>query len=301
MSTAGTSRFGVVAVVGRPNVGKSTLVNRLLGARLCITASRPQTTRHRVQGVLTDGDLQVVLVDTPGLHGDARKQLNRALNRAAVAALTGVDLALFVVGAGRWEDDDALVRDRLAAAGVPVIGVVNQVDRVRDKKKLLPYLEAFAGRLPMAAVVPLSARTGDNLEALWGELRARIPAGEHAFPADELTDRSERFLAAELVREQLTRRLGEELPYALTVEVQRFEALDDGRSAVDAVIWVEREGQKAIVIGRGGAQLKAVGSAARLAMQRLFGIGIHLELWVKVRADWSDDVRALRQLGYEAE
>ncbi len=296
-----TTRYGVVAVVGRPNVGKSTLVNRLLGERLNITASRPQTTRHQLLGVHTEGDLQVAFIDTPGLHGDARKQLNRNLNRTAVAALTGVDLVLFVVTADRWRDDDELVRGRLSESGVPVIGVVNQVDRVRDKSRLLPFLERFSGRLPMEALVPLSARTGDNVDALWDELGPRIPEGEHAFDADDLTDRSERFLAAELVREQLTRRLGEELPYSVTVTTERFEPMEDGRVGIDAVIWVEREGQKAIVIGKAGERLKEIGSSARLAMQRLFGQGIHLELWVKVRADWSDDRSALRQLGYDIE
>ena len=296
-----TPRFGIVAVVGRPNVGKSTLVNRLIGERLCITASRPQTTRHRVLGIVTEGELQVAFVDTPGLHGNAQRQLNRSLNRAATAAITGVDAALFVVGAGRWGADDALVRDRLREAGVRVIGVVNQVDRVRDKKRLLPFLESFACELDMEAVVPLSARTGDNVDGLWQEIRARIPEGEHQFEADDLTDRDESFLAAELVREQLARRMGQEVPYALTVSIDRFEAMEDGRTGIDATIWVEREGQKAIVIGRGGESLKAVGASARQAMQRLFGIGIHLELWVKVRADWSDDTRALRRFGYETE
>lgn len=295
------TRFGVVAVVGRPNVGKSTLVNRLIGERLCITASRPQTTRHRILGIVTDGDLQIAFVDTPGLHGNASRQLNRSLNRAATAAITGVDVALFVVGAGRWDDDDALVRDRLREAGVPVIGVVNQVDRIKDKKTLLPFLESFSGQLDMEAVVPLSAWTGDNVDGLWSELRERMPEGEHQFEADDLTDRDERFLAAELIREQLTRRMGQEVPYALTVSIDRFEAMEDGRTGIDAIIWVEREGQKAIVIGRSGESLKAVGSSARQAMQRLFGTGIHLELWVKVRADWSDDARALRQFGYETE
>ena len=295
------SRFGTVAVVGRPNVGKSTLVNRLLGARLCITASRPQTTRHRVLGVITEGPLQVAFVDTPGLHGEAKRQLNRSLNRAAAAALTGVDAALFVVGAGRWEADDTLVRDRLRDAGVPVIGVVNQVDRIKDKKRLLPFLQQFSEALDMVAVVPLSAKTGDNVDALWQEIGPLIPAGEHAFDDDALTDRDERFLAAELVREQLTRRLGQEVPYALTVSIDRFEALEDGRTGIGATIWVEREGQKAIVIGQRGEGLKAVGASARQAMQRLFGTGIHLELWVKVRAGWSDDARALRQFGYESD
>lgn len=295
------SRYGTVAVVGRPNVGKSTLVNHLLGERLNITASRPQTTRHQLLGVHTEGELQIAFIDTPGLHGDARRQLNRNLNRTATAALTGVDLALFVVAADRWREDDELVCERLGASGVPVIGVVNQVDRLRDKSRLLPSLERFSQRLPLEAIVPLSARTGDNVEALWDELRPRIPEGPHAFDADDLTDRSERFLAAELVREQLTRRLGEELPYSVTVTIERFEPLEDGRMGVDAVIWVERDGQKAIVIGKGGERLKEIGSSARLAIQRLFGQGIHLELWVKVRADWSDDRSALRQLGYDIE
>jgi len=293
-------RCGVVAVVGRPNVGKSTLMNRLIGERLSITASRPQTTRHRIQGVYTDSDLQVIFVDTPGLHGGARKQLNHALNRTASAALAGVDYAVFVVGVGRWSDDDALVRDRLLEAGLPVIGAVNQIDRLRDKKTMLPYLEALSGRLEMEAIVPVSARTGANVDRLWATLAERAPYGEHLFAADALTDRSERFLAGELVREQLTRRLGQEVPYALTVGIERFETLEDGRAGIDATIWVEREGQKAIVIGRRGERLKAVGAGARQAMQRLFGMGVHLELWVKVLADWSDDPRALQRFGYES-
>lgn len=296
-----SSRFGILAVVGRPNVGKSTLVNRLVGARLCITAGRPQTTRHRVLGIVTDGPLQVAFVDTPGLHGNARRQLNRSLNRTATAAMTGVDAALFVVGAGRWSDDDALVRDRLREARLPVIGVVNQVDRLRDKKRLLPFLETFSRELDMRAIVPVSAWKGDNVDGLWQEISALLPEGEHRFEADDLTDRDERFLAAELVREQLTRRLGQEVPYSTTVAIERFRAQDDGRAAIDATIWVEREGQKAIVIGKDGAVLKAVGSSARQSMQRLFGIGVHLELHVKVRAGWSDDPRALRQFGYETE
>jgi len=293
------SQYGVVAVVGRPNVGKSTLVNRLVGARICITASRPQTTRHRVLGVLTDGAFQVAFVDTPGIHGHEKKQLNRALNRAAASALADVDLVLFVVGVGRWEDDDALVCRRVRESGLPVIGVVNQVDRVRDRKRILPFLDEFSHRLPLEAIVPLSARTGENVDALWGEIRARIPKGPHAFEDDMLTDRSERFLAAELVREQLVRRLGEELPYALAVEIERFVERDDGRVDIDARIWVERESQKAIVIGAGGTRLKEIGTAARQAMQRLFDTGVNLQLWVKVRPGWSDDTRAVRQFGYD--
>lgn len=292
---------GTVAIVGRPNVGKSTLINRLVGERLCITAARPQTTRHRILGVVTRGSHQFAFIDTPGIHGAARKALNRGLNRAAVAALTGVDAVVFVT-AGRWTEDDERVCQRLQEIpGVPIIAVLNQVDRVREKHDLLPRLEQLQQRLSPVAVIPLSARTGDNVDALWAELEPLLPASAHAFDADTLTDRSQRFLAAELVREQLVRRLGEELPYATTVEIDRFEPMDDGRLAIDAVIWVERTGQKAIVIGAGGQQLKAIGSSARKHIQRLLGTGVHLQLWVKVRADWSNDVKALRQLGYETE
>lgn len=295
------SRFGTIAVVGRPNVGKSTLVNRILGERLSITAARPQTTRHRILGVLTTGNVQVALVDTPGIHGRLRRQLNRTLNRSATGALTGVDLALFVVAAGRWNEDDDLVVRRLAETNVPVIGVVNRVDQVRDKASLLPFLETFSRRLTMTAIVPLSAQTGDNVDALWREIETHLPAGEHAFDPETLTDRSERFLAAELVREQLTRRYGDELPYAVSVEIERFDRDDDGRVRIAAVIWVERDTQKAIVIGHGGERLRDVGTSARKGMQQLFDARVHLDLWVKVRPDWPDDVRSLREFGYEDE
>lgn len=296
------TRFGTVAVVGRPNVGKSTLVNRLIGEQLCITADRPQTTRHRIMGVVTRDALQIAFVDTPGMHGHQRRRLNRLLNRSAGAALAGVDVALFVVAALRWTDDDALVRDRLRQAGVPVLGVVNRVDQVRDKTALLPFLESFSRELDMIAIVPVSARTGDQLDTLWQELEPLIPAGPHAFDPDTLTDRSERFLAAELVREQLVRQLGDEVPHALSVEIERFEDDEqEDRLVVGATIWVERPGQKAIVIGAGGSGLKQAGSRARERMARLFGRRVHLDLWVKVRAGWSDDARMLRQLGYDGE
>lgn len=293
------SRFGTVAVVGRPNVGKSTLVNRLLGERLSITAGRPQTTRHRILGVVTRDSTQVALVDTPGIHGHAKKQLNRTLNRSATAALTGVDLVLFVVAAGRWTEDDDRVVQRLREVDAPVVGVVNRVDQVRDKSSLLPHLAAFAERLDMAAVVPLSAKTGDNVDALWSEVLPRLPAGEHAFAADVLTDRSERFLVAEIVREQLVRRYGEELPYAVSVEIEQFSEQANGRVVIGAVIWVERDSQKAIVIGHGGERLRDVGTRARQGVQRLLDRSVHLDLWVKVRPNWSDDARALREFGYE--
>lgn len=295
------SRFGTVAVVGRPNVGKSTLMNRLLGERLSITAGRPQTTRHRILGVVTRENAQIALVDTPGIHGHAKKQLNRTLNRSATAALTGVDVVLFVTAAGRWTDDDDRVVQRLQEVDAPIVGIVNRVDQVRDKSTLLPHLAAFAERLDMAAVVPLSAKTGDNVDALWSELLPRLPEGEHAFAPDVLTDRSERFLVAEIVREQLVRRYGEELPYAVSVEVEQFSTQENGRVVISAVIWVERDSQKAIVIGHGGERLRDVGTRARQGVQRLLDRSVHLELWVKVRPNWSDDVRALREFGYEDE
>jgi len=294
-----TTRFGTVSVVGRPNVGKSTLVNQLLGESLSITADRPQTTRHRILGVVTRGATQVALLDTPGIHGNARRQLNRSLNRSATGALTGVDVVLFVVAAQRWTDDDDLVLQRLGEVEAPVIGIVNRVDQVADKSQLLPFLEEFAGRHPFAAIVPLSARTGDNVAALWQELEALLPAGEHAFDPDTLTDRSERFLAAELVREQLVRRYGDELPYAVSVSIEAFGNEPSGLIRIGAVIWVERDSQKAIVIGRGGEKLRDTGTAARMRMERLFGGRVHLDLWVKVRADWSNDARALREFGYD--
>jgi len=295
------SRFGVTAVVGRPNVGKSTLVNRLLGERLCITASRPQTTRHRILGVVTHGNVQIALVDTPGIHGNARRRLNRALNRSAAGALAGVDLALFVVAAGHWGEDDERVAGHLRGAGVSVLGVVNRVDQIRDKTRLLPYLAELDQRLEFAAIVPVSARRGDNVDALQDEIVKHLPAGEHGYAADTLTDRSERFLAAELVREPLTRGYGDEVPHALSVEIERFERAPDGRLTIGAVICVEREGQKGILIGRGGDRLKDVGRRARRAMEQMFDAPVYLDLWVKVRAGWSDDARALRELGYDEE
>lgn len=297
----GECRFGTVAVVGRANVGKSTLMNLLLGERLAITADRPQTTRHRILGVATRGSVQVALVDTPGIHGRTRRELNRTLNRNAESALAGVDLVLFVVAALRWTPDDDLVVARVRESGLPVIGVVNRVDQVRDKSTLLPFLEELAGRLSLTAVVPLSARTGDNLEALWQELATHLPRGPHGYDPDTLTDRSERFLAGELVREQLVRHFGDELPYSVSVAIEQFRRDESGRVHVHAIIWVERESQKAIVIGRGGKRLREVGANARHGMQALFDSPVHLETWVKVRAGWPDDPRALRQFGYEGE
>lgn len=291
-------RCGFVAVVGRPNVGKSTLMNRLLGEKVSIVSSKPQTTRHRIMGVHTVPGVQVVYVDTPGLHQREHRAINRYLNQAARNSLADVDCVLFVVDGLKWTEEDDLVLGLLEAVGAPVILVVNKVDRIQDKNQLLPHLEALARRRTFDDIVPVSAKAGDNVDRLASLVEQRMPAGPQMFPDDQITDRSERFLAAELVREQLMRLLGKEVPYATTVEVEAFE--QEGRlRRISAVVWVERKGQKAIVIGEGGELLKKVGSAARGEMERLFQCRVYLKLWVKVREGWSDDERALRSLGYD--
>jgi GTPase len=300
-------RAGQVAVIGRPNVGKSTLVNALVGAKVSIVSNRPQTTRHRLLGIATVPGGQLLLVDTPGIHreqgGASASAMNRMMNRAARGALEGVDAALLVVEAGRWDEEDALAHDALKDAGVPVVLVVNQVDRIRDKAALLPYLQRVTEGRDFAGVHPVSALKRSGLEALVSTLLPLLPAQPAPYGENEITNKSQRFLAGELVREQLMRQLGNELPYATTVEIESFVEDTSTRSGVllriGAVIWVEREGQKAIVIGKGGARLREIGSKARLQMERLFDQKVFLETWVRVRQGWSDDEAALRTLGYD--
>jgi GTP-binding protein Era len=288
---------GSVAVIGRPNVGKSTLVNALVGAKVSITSNRPQTTRHRLLGIASFPNGQLQLVDTPGIHREQKRAMNRWMNRAARGALEGVDAALLVIEAGRWDDEDTLAFEALSAAGVPVVLAVNQVDRIKDKTKLLPFLAKVSEGRAFAAVHPVSALKRKGLEALVETLLALVPEAPPMYAEDEITDKSERFLAGELVREQLMRQLGEELPYATTVEIERF--VEDGQLLrIGAVIWVERDGQKAIVIGKGGERLREIGTRAREQMERLFGRKVFLETWVRVREGWSDDEAALRTLGY---
>lgn len=295
-------RCGSVAVIGRPNVGKSTLTNALVGAKVSIVSSRPQTTRHRLLGIASFPDGQIVLVDTPGLHREQGKfkasAMSRVMNRTARGALEGVDAALLVIEAGRWDEEDTLAYKVLHDADVPVVLVVNKVDRLKDKSVLLPFLAEVAEGREFAAVHPLSALKRKGLESLVKDVIALLPENEPMFGEDEITDRSQRFLAGELVREQLMRQLGEELPYATTVEIERFA--EDGRLLrIGAVIWVEREGQKAIVIGKGGTRLKDIGAKARQSMERLFGAKVFLETWVRVREGWSDDAAALKAFGYD--
>lgn len=290
-------RSGIVALVGRPNVGKSTLMNRILEEKVSIVSRRPQTTRHRILGIRTTDSYQMVFVDTPGIHQSERK-LNRYMVSAAVAALEGVDVVVLVVEALRWTAGEDAILERLKGMGTPVIAAVNKVDRVTPRDRLLPYLDQLQQRYPFAALVPIAARKGENVEALEGEMTARLPEGAPLFPEDQLTDKSLRFLVAELVREQLFHQLGQELPYATEVVVERFSE-EDRRTRLQAIILVEREGQKAIVLGRGGRRIKRIGTEARRSIQELLDTSVHLELFVRVQKGWTRDDRALRELGYE--
>jgi GTP-binding protein Era len=293
-------RCGYVALVGRPNVGKSTLMNHLIGQKISITSSKPQTTRHRILGIKTEPTYQAVFVDTPGLHQNAKKAVNRYMNRTAKSALTDVDLIIFVVEAARWTDDDENVLRQLRAAGKPVVLAVNKIDHIKDKAELLPLLQGLARKMEFAAMVPVSALRRSNLEELETVVARHLPESEPFFAEDQITDRSERFLAAEIVREKLMRTLGQELPYELTVEIEQFTN-EDNMLNIAAVIWIERDSQKPIVIGKGGSVLKKVGQAARTDMEKLFDSKVFLQLWVKVKEGWSDDDRALSSLGYTDE
>ncbi|MGY0558237.1 GTPase Era [Lysobacter sp. A421] len=294
-------RSGHVAVIGRPNVGKSTLTNALVGAKVSIVSSRPQTTRHRLLGIATFADGQLLLVDTPGLHRDQGKStataMHRWMNRAARGALEGVDAAMLVVRAGKWEESDSFAYQALSHAGVPVILVVNQIDRMKDKTDLLPYLAQVSEGRDFAGIHPISALKRKGLDPLVKQLLGLMPEQAAQYGDDEITDKSQRFLAGELVREQLMRQLGEELPYATTVEIERF-IVDGPLLRIGAVIWVERDGQKAIVIGKGGERLREIGTRARIQMEQLFAAKVFLETWVRVREGWSDDEAALRAFGY---
>ena len=294
-------RSGYVAIIGRPNVGKSTLINRVLGHKLCITSRRPQTTRHRILGIKTDDDSQLIYVDTPGLHIDDKKAMNRYMNRAAASSIDDVDVILFVVDGMNWTDEDEKVLERLkVSAKAPVILVINKMDKLADKEVMLPHIQKLSAQFDYANVFPISARKGMNLDELEKQIKQLVPEGDLIFPEDQITDRSSRFLAAELVREQLFRHLGQELPYSITVEIEQFDD-EKGLYRIGAVIYVERDGQKAIVIGKKGDLLKSVGKDARIEMQSLFGHKVFLRLWVKVREGWGDNERMLKNLGYNDE
>ena len=291
-------RCGTATIVGRPNVGKSTLLNRLVGQKVSITASKPQTTRHRIGGVLSRCDAQIVFVDTPGIHRDRHSAMSRYLNRTARGAIDGVDVVVFMVEALRWTDEDEDIRRVLRESEKPVLLVPNKIDRVAGKAALLPYLDRFRGGSEFEEIIPVSARRREHLDVLVHRVRERLPVAPAMLPPDALTDRSERFLAGELVREKLTRKLDQELPYRLAVEIERFRN-EKRILRIGAVVWVERASQKGIVIGKGGRVLKAVGTEARANMETLFGRRVHLDIWVKARAGWPNDEKILKSLGYE--
>lgn len=292
-----TLRSGYTVLLGRPNVGKSTLLNKLLGQKLAITSHKPQTTRHRILGIHSSEQGQIVFIDTPGLHERGTKAMNRYLNRTAHTALLDVDLVLFVVQACAWTEEDAGVLTAIKRAGIAAIAVVNKIDLISQKQALLPFIAELSARHDFVEVIPVSAQSGDNIELLLSRVLAGLPAGEAIFPEDQISDRSERFFAAELLREQLIRRYHRELPYAVTVEIERFVE-QDGRYEIAAVIWVEREGQRAILLGKNGQAMKEAATAARMAMIDFFQTRVHLDVWVKVKKNWSSEEASLVQLGY---
>lgn len=291
-------RCGFVALAGRPNVGKSTLLNALIGFRLSIVSPRPQTTRHRILGIATSDAGQVLYVDTPGLHRGAKRAMNRSLNRAVHSALSEVELAVQVIEAGRWTDEDEALYEVLGELSIPRLLAINKVDLSKDKAALLPFVAELCEKHSFEAVHYVSALKRKGLDVLTQDILARLPVRAPVFGEDEITDRSERFLAAEMVREQLMLRLNQELPYATTVEIEQFKDRPDGVAEIHAVIWVERDGQKAIVIGQSGEQLKAIGTGARRHMEKMFERKVFLRLWVKVREGWADDESILKQFGY---
>jgi len=291
-------RCGFAALVGRPNVGKSTLLNALVGQKLSIVTPRPQTTRHRILGISHLPDAQIAFVDTPGLHAQAGRALNKAMNRTAATALQDADLVVLVLEALHWTAEDDFALGRIVSSGRPAVAAINKIDRARPRERLLPYIAEAARRHEFLAIVPVSALKLDNIEDLRRSIAAHLPLSPPLFPHGELTDRGLEFRIAEMIREKLTLELNQEVPYGIAVEIERL-AEQDGQLAVDAAVWVDREGQKPIVIGAKGERLKRVGRSARLALNGLLGRRLHLNLWVKVRENWADNARALRELGLE--
>ena len=291
-------RCGMVAVIGRPNVGKSTLINAVMDRKVSIVTAKPQTTRHRILAVHTSPDAQIVFVDTPGLHRNAGKAMNRLMNRTAANALADADLVLFVSDATRWTSEDEDVLKRLSRCDAPVVALLNKVDKVQPKEKLLEALAAMADRRDFAEIIPISARKRDNLEPLMALIPRYLPESPPLFPPDMHTDRSADFQAAEIIREKLMQLLHQELPYGLTVQVERY-LTDKQGATINAIIWVERDSQKGIVVGKNGAVLKKVGREARLEIAEQLGCPVHIELWVKVKANWADSDKDLLSLGYD--
>jgi len=298
MTDSNPTRCGYVAIVGRPNVGKSTLLNHILGQKLAITSRKPQTTRHNMLGIKTEGDVQAIYVDTPGMHKANDKALNRYMNRNASAALKDVDVVIFVVDRTKWTDEDQLVLERVQYVTGPLIIAVNKTDRMEEKAELIPHLQWLQEQLPNAEVMPISAQQGHNLEALEAQIAKHLPENDHFFPEDQITDRSSRFLAAELVREKIFRLVGDELPYGCTVVIEQWEETSKGAS-INACVVVERDSHKPILLGTGGMHMKRIATEARQDIAKLLDKPVHLEVYIKVRKGWSDRESALRDLGYE--
>ena len=289
---------GFIAIVGRPNVGKSTLLNKILGQKISITSRKAQTTRHRIVGIHTEGAYQAIYVDTPGLHIEEKRAINRLMNRAASSAIGDVDLIIFVVEGTKWTEDDEMVLNKLRAAKAPVVLAINKIDNVKEKDELLPHITELSQKFDFVEILPISAQRGKNVHIRQKIVRDSLREGVHHFPEEYVTDRSQRFMASEIIREKLMRFTGEELPYSVTVEIEQFKVNERGVYEINGLILVEREGQKKMVIGAKGQKIKTIGIEARADMERLFDAQVHLELWVKVKSGWADDERALRSLGY---
>lgn len=297
MNTEST-HAGLIAIVGRPNVGKSTLLNALLGQKISITSRKPQTTRHRILGILTQENRQAVLVDTPGLHSEEKRAINRLMNRAATSSIAEVELIVFLVEGTHWTSDDELVLNKIKKSGSPCILVVNKIDNITDKDSLLPHLQKLGEMHKFAEIVPISASKGHGVETISKLCLESLPESDFWFPEDHITDRSSRFMASEIIREKLIRFTGDELPYSTTVEIEQFKMDEKGVIHINALVLVERDSQKRMVIGNKGERMKTIGQEARRDMENLFDSKVFLETWVKVKSGWADDERALRSLGY---
>lgn len=290
-------KVGFVALIGAPNAGKSTLLNHLLGQKISITSRRPQTTRHRILGIKTTDTSQVVYVDTPGMHLGGKKALNKYLNKTADASMLGVDVIVWVKDDMKWDDNDRSIIEKLKQAGTPVVLAINKIDKVNNKQSLLPFIQKISLEHAFKSIIPISALTGKQLDEFEGLLLDLLPAGDLMFPEDQITDSSERFMTTEIIREKLIRRLGQEIPHSVTISIDQF-SVEEKITRIYAVIWVERDGQKNIVIGDKGAGLKEIGSQARVDLERMLDTKVYLNLWVKVKKNWSDSERDLGSLGY---
>lgn len=296
--TAEIYKCGFVAIVGRPNVGKSTLMNKLLGQKISITSRKPQTTRHRILGIKSTDNQQIIYVDTPGMHLGAKSAMNKYMNRAASTILSDVDLIAFVVDINRWTDEDENVLQKLQREKIPVVLVINKIDMLKRKEEVLPMITELGKKMDFTDIIPVSAKRGSNLDRFEKIASRFLSESAPLFPEEQVTDKSERFMASEIIREKLMRRLQQELPYSLTVEIEQFSTKKNTLH-INAIIWVERDSQKKIVIGKSGSVLKDIGSSARKNMEQLFEQKVHLEMWVKVKQGWSDSESLMKRMGYD--